>query len=151
MSSVFQRRISKELAEFTTPPEGISASMRGSDMREWEAHIAGPSDTPYAGGIFELRINLPAEYPFSAPVVKFITPIMHANVSSSGNICLDTLNSKWTPALTIAKVLLSIQLLMSCPNSSSALNVEAAQLYRRSHAEFARRAREHTLKHAIPK
>ena len=35
--------------------------------------IKGPSDTPYAGGVFEVDIKIPADYPFSPPKMKFIT------------------------------------------------------------------------------
>jgi ubiquitin-conjugating enzyme (huntingtin interacting protein 2) len=35
--------------------------------------LKGPDDTPYAGGIFEVDIVIPAEYPFSPPKMKFIT------------------------------------------------------------------------------
>lgn len=35
--------------------------------------LKGPDDTPYAGGIFEVDINIPNDYPFSPPKMKFIT------------------------------------------------------------------------------
>lgn len=158
-SSTLQKRINKELAELATPPNGISASMRGDNVRQWDAHIVGPADTPYAGGVFALRIELPAEYPFSAPKVYFTTPIMHPNIGhggppgvpAAGAICLDILSGKWTPSLTITKVLLSIQLLLSCPYDSSALNADAAKLYRSNRADYDAKVRAHTLKHAMPK
>ncbi len=35
--------------------------------------LKGPDDTPYAGGVFEVDIVIPADYPFSPPKMKFIT------------------------------------------------------------------------------
>ncbi|RYY87647.1 hypothetical protein EON63_03765 [archaeon] len=35
--------------------------------------IKGPSDTPYVGGTFHVDINIPKDYPFSPPKMKFIT------------------------------------------------------------------------------
>lgn len=35
--------------------------------------LKGPSDTPYEGGIFEVDIIIPNEYPFTPPKMKFIT------------------------------------------------------------------------------
>jgi hypothetical protein len=35
--------------------------------------IKGPDDTPYAGGIFEVDIVIPSDYPFNPPKMKFIT------------------------------------------------------------------------------
>ena len=35
--------------------------------------LRGPDDTPYAGGRFHVDINIPTDYPFSPPKMKFIT------------------------------------------------------------------------------
>ena len=48
--------------------------------------------------------------------VRFLTKIYHPNVDKLGRICLDILKDKWSPAMQIRHVLLSIQALMSAPN-----------------------------------
>ncbi len=40
----------------------------------------GPSNTPYKGGIFELKIRIQENYPISAPHIEFITEIKHLNI-----------------------------------------------------------------------
>jgi ubiquitin-protein ligase len=35
--------------------------------------LKGPDDTPYAKGLFEIDITIPADYPFSPPKMKFLT------------------------------------------------------------------------------
>ena len=63
----------------------------------------GPSESPYAGGLFSLHIHIPTDYPFAPPKVQFVTKICHPNVRPDGSICLDILKDQWSPALTINK------------------------------------------------
>lgn len=149
--AVRTKRLQKEMNELASAPEGVSAGPSGDNLYEWDAFIVGPPDTPYAGGLFKLKITFPDTYPFTAPRVTFVTPIYHCNVSTSGSICLDILNSKWSPVLTVVKVLQSIQILMAHCNPSSALQSNIATQYQKNRAEFEKRAREHTLRHASPK
>ncbi|KAL4854049.1 Protein PEROXIN-4 [Chlorella vulgaris] len=42
--------------------------------------VKGPIDTPYEGGMFELAIVVPDQYPLVAPSVRFRTKIFHPNI-----------------------------------------------------------------------
>ena len=64
------------------------------------------------------------------PKVRFLTKIYHPNVDLLGRICLDILKDKWSPALQIRTVLLSIQALLSSPNPDDPLNNEAAKRWK---------------------
>ena len=72
------------------------------------ACIIGPPGTPYEDGLFYIDISLPIDYPFRAPKLRFRTPFYHPIVEQSGRIhcCFDSLlGDKWSPALTVRKVL----------------------------------------------
>ncbi|ORX48534.1 hypothetical protein DM01DRAFT_1338594 [Hesseltinella vesiculosa] len=143
------RRITKELADISLdPPSNCSAAPKNDNIMEWCSTIAGPADSPYAGGIFFLDIVFPSEYPFKPPKVTFRTRIYHCNINSQGAICLDILKDNWSPALTIAKVLLSICSLLTDPNPHDPLVGNIAQEYLVDRETHDRNAREWTKRYA---
>lgn len=101
--------------------------------------------------MFHLELYLPEEYPMTAPKVRFLTKIYHPNIDKLGRICLDILKDKWSPAMQIATVLLSIQALLAAPNPDDPLNNEAAELWKSSEDEAHRIATEWTGKYAKAK
>ena len=144
------KRIQKELEEIQTePPSNCSAGPINDNLQEWEATIIGPSESPYAGGIFKLKINFTDKYPFKPPKVKFSTPIFHPNINNQGSICLDILNVNRSPALTITKLLLSISSLMTDPNPKDPLVKTIADMYMLEREKYNSKAREYTLRYAI--
>ncbi|KAG6756392.1 hypothetical protein POTOM_039820 [Populus tomentosa] len=90
------------------------------------------------GGVFKLELFLPEEYPMAAPKVRFLTKIYHPNIDKLGRICLDILKDKWSPALQIRTVLLSIQALLSAPNPDDPLSENIAKHWKTNEAEALR-------------
>ena len=146
------RRITREYASIVEdPPSCCSAGPIGDDFYHWQATILGPEDSPYEGGVFMLDIRFPLEYPFHPPKVLFHTKIYHPNINSHGNICLDILKKSWSPALTIAKVLLSICSLLTDPNPNDPLVTGIAQQYRENRVSYEKEAAAWTKLYAIMK
>ena len=145
------KRIQRELIMFTQePPHGVTVCCPDeTNQRKWEATIAGPEGTPYEGGKWILDLTFPQEYPMKAPQVKFRTQVYHPNIGSDGSICLDLLNSAWSPALTVAKLLLSISSMLPDPNPSSPMRGDVAQLYRNNKEQYDTNVREETKKYAM--
>ena len=89
----------------------------------------GPDNTPYAGGVFKIIIQLGPAYPLFPPTIHFKTKIYHANINLNGVLCLDILKEKWNPILSISKVLLSIVSLLDDPNPIISCNPEISKLF----------------------
>jgi ubiquitin-conjugating enzyme (huntingtin interacting protein 2) len=84
-------RLLKELKEVTKDDtSGIKAApVVEGNLRHLKGTIPGPSGTPYEGGVFEIDIVIPKQYPFEPPKMKYMTKIWHPNISSqTGAICL---------------------------------------------------------------
>ncbi|KAK9670643.1 hypothetical protein RND81_13G215000 [Saponaria officinalis] len=144
------RRIVKELQDIKSdPPVSCSAGPISENLYHWQATINGPSDSPYAGGVFLLNIHFPSDYPFKPPKVAFRTKVFHPNINNNGNICLDILREQWSPALTISKVLLSICSLLNDPNPDDPLVPDIAHMYKKDRAKYEATARSWTHKYAM--
>ena len=145
------RRLQKEYREILENPiSSFSVAPKSeSDIFKWEAKIQGPIGSAYEGGVFVLDIHFPNEYPFKAPKCNFKTKIFHPNINTNGAICLDILGQKWSPVLTISKVLLSISSLLTDPNPDDPLVSEIATIYKRDPVLFTQTAKTWTQKYAI--
>lgn len=142
-------RLNKEYKELiVSPPHNCFAAPLDNNIFHWEAQIFGPVDTPYENGVFKLTIHFPLEYPFKPPKITFNTKVYHPNINSSGSICLDILKDKWSPVLTISKVLLSICSLLDEPNPNDPLDLDIANEYKNNKDKYIMKAKSWTIKYA---
>lgn len=121
----------------------IRLRVKEDDLLEWVAWIRGPSETPYAEGVFELEIKATPEYPVCPPTVRFVTPVFHPNVhGTTGEVCVDILKSEWTPAWTLLAACRAVRAVLEHPNADSPLNCDAGNLIRKGQVdEFRQLAR----------
>ena len=52
------------------PLEGIQVILDDKDLTSFEAVIDGPSDTPYFGGKFRVKLTIGKDFPASPPLGK---------------------------------------------------------------------------------
>lgn len=146
------KRIVKELTDITNdPPDNCTARLENdNNIYCWRATIIGPSGCPYEGGKFDLSIQFSKDYPFKPPKIQFLTRIYHPNIGPDGQICLDILRDNWSPALTIAHVILSICSLLDDPNTQDPMMPDIARQYETDRDAFKQKAQWWTRQYAAP-
>jgi len=143
------RILAKEVQNLKQEPlEGVQIILDDKDITSVEAIIEGPEDTPYFGGRFRVKLSIVKDFPASPPLGFFLTKIFHPNVSSRGEICVNTLKKDWKSDLGLKHVLLTIKCLLIVPNPESALNEEAGKLILESYDDYYKRAKLYTEIHA---
>jgi len=144
------RRITKETERLSREPvDGIDAKPSPDNARHFRVVMDGPMDSAFLGGHFELELFLPEDYPMAPPKVRFLTKIYHPNIDKLGRICLDILKDKWSPALQVRTVLLSIQALLSAPNPDDPLDNGVADHWKRDENAALATAKQWTEMYAL--
>jgi ubiquitin-conjugating enzyme (huntingtin interacting protein 2) len=85
MTSTRARRVAKELADMLADKDqsGVIASpIDTANLMHLKGSFPAPPDTPYSGGTYQVDIQIPDNYPFKSPTIKFDTKIWHPNISS---------------------------------------------------------------------
>ncbi len=75
-NAALPRRIVKETQMImSNPPPGISATPQEDNLRYFNVVIAGPSGSPFEGGVFKMELFLVEDYPMSPPKVRFLSKV----------------------------------------------------------------------------
>ncbi|XP_034675592.1 ubiquitin-conjugating enzyme E2 4-like isoform X2 [Vitis riparia] len=142
MSSPSKRR---EMDLMKLMMSDYKVEMVNDGMQEFYVDFHGPSDSPYHGGVWRIRVELPDAYPYKSPSIGFVNKIYHPNVDEmSGSVCLDVINQTWSPMFVFLPQLLLY------PNPSDPLNGEAAALMMRDRPAYEQRVKEYCEKYAKP-
>ena len=76
-----------------------------SNMGFWKVVMQGPPESPYARGHFLLYVEMGEHFPTRPPTVRFLTPVLHPNVSKHGRICHAVFDREWASTINIHQVL----------------------------------------------
>lgn len=146
-----ERRVGSELRSLMTdPPEGLRATPLDSSYYHWQATISGPVSSPYEGGLFYIYMKVPLYYPFYPPEVRFLTRIFHPNISRHGDVGIDLiLQHNWSCGMTLSKVLISIQSLLTDPFTKVCMEPDVGHLYDTNKKMFESVARKWTYQYAM--
>ncbi|KAM0685992.1 Ubiquitin-conjugating enzyme E2 4 [Conglomerata obtusa] len=122
-----------------------------SNPSDLEIVMAGPPDTPFYGGKYKVRIQIPKDYPFKSPSIGFITRIYHPNIDeNSGSVCLDVLNQVWSPLYDLTNVMeVFLPQLLAYPNPLDPLNTEAAHMYINDRKKFDEMVKQYVVKYGV--
>eukprot|EP00461_Guttulinopsis_vulgaris_P002831 UN02832 len=120
--------------------DGYSVGLINDNIYQWRIVIEGPEGSLYEGGVFVCSLVFPKEFPTLPPVMTFLTPgFWHPNVYPDGKVCIsilhkpefdamneqELLSEKWRPVIGIEAIIVSVQSMLSDPNTSSPANIDA--------------------------
>jgi ubiquitin-protein ligase len=111
-------------------PDGIDATPDPGSILKWHATIQGPEGSRWEGRAWKVDLQFTESYPMEAPKATFLEPVQHPNVSPSGVVCVDVLEVAWTPVSSVVSILVSLQMLLACPNPHVVVNLAAVRLLR---------------------
>lgn len=119
---------------------------------EFTVVFNGPSDSPYEGGHWRVRVELPEAYPYKSPSIGFSNRIFHPNVDEkAGSVCLDVINQTWSPMFDLVNVFeVFLPQLLLYPNPTDPLNSDAASMLMRDPAAYNAKVKDYVQRFARP-
>jgi len=120
---------------------GFYARPAPDDFYKWRCQICRN------GYYYQLTAAFCKSYPLRPPIIHFTSPVFHPNIYPSNDICLDLLQGKWRPSLTLMDLLIAISRLLDYPNPNSPANAPAASLFGKDKAKYEARVKENNEKY----
>ncbi|KAK0453660.1 ubiquitin-conjugating enzyme/RWD-like protein [Armillaria borealis] len=127
-------------------------SLVNDSMQEFYVRFYGPSETPFAGGVWKIHVELPDQYPFKSPSIGFMNKIFHPNIDElpgAGLSVSDVINQTWSPMFDMINIFeVFLPQLLRYPNPNDPLNGEAAALLMRHPKEYEAKVKEYVQRFA---
>ena len=155
------KQIEKEFRDLTINPIHNICISEENHFFEWKITFIGPKNTPYEGGLFFVKIKFPFDYPYSAPLACFITPIYNTFVNPKtdpeikfeplGLIVIPTIMWWWSPAKKMKEVISEIyQVFYNVTPSIHHDGIYLTDEFRNNRALYENKAKYFTKKYADP-
>ncbi|TKA67150.1 Ubiquitin-conjugating enzyme E2 8 [Cryomyces minteri] len=118
-------------------------------MSDYEVTLVN-DNTPFAGGLWKIHVELPDQYPYKSPSIGFKNRIFHPNIDElSGSVCLDVINQTWSPMYDMINIFeVFLPQLLRYPNPTDPLNGEAAALLMREPKSYDAKVKEYVTRYA---
>eukprot|EP01115_Flamella_aegyptia_P002556 TRINITY_DN136646_c0_g1_i1.p1 TRINITY_DN136646_c0_g1~~TRINITY_DN136646_c0_g1_i1.p1 ORF type:complete len:156 (+),score=37.15 TRINITY_DN136646_c0_g1_i1:29-469(+) len=143
------RRLGKEFQQLseTAPQDWLEVQLVNDNLYNWRVVMLGPEGSPYENGKFLIDLNIPSEYPFKHPQVKYLVKVYHPNVNDDGTIC-EELFEPWSPQKRILDVCTTLRTQLADPDVETPLNLPIAEIYKNDFNKFEKTAKDWTKKFA---
>uniref|UniRef100_A0A674C3B7 Ubiquitin-conjugating enzyme E2 H n=1 Tax=Salmo trutta TaxID=8032 RepID=A0A674C3B7_SALTR len=113
-----------------------------SGLNEFVVKFYGPHGTPYEGGVWKVRVDLPDKYPFKSPSIGTVSKCIWT-------VCLDVINQTWTALYDLTNIFESfLPQLLAYPNPIDPLNGDAAAMYLHRPEDYKHKIKEYLQKYA---
>ena len=127
MNHITSKRVLKDISDLeknNLTTHGIYYNVNEENIFNIKVLMIGPQNTPYQHGYYFFDINIPDDYPFKPPNVKYCTQNnktrFNPNLYINGKVCLSILNTwsgpQWTSCNNLTTILLSIQSMVFIEN-----------------------------------
>ncbi|KAI5953365.1 ubc8 [Candida jiufengensis] len=131
-----KRRIEKDVMELMMSDHDVT--LIDDSIQQFFVIFKGPKETPYEGGMWKIRVELPDQYPIKSPSIGFTNKIYHPNIDEgSGAVCLDVINQTWSPMFGLLNIFENfLPHLLRYANPSDPLNTEASNLMTKDESKY---------------
>ncbi|CUM66274.1 uncharacterized protein PRCAT00003935001 [Priceomyces carsonii] len=144
-----KRRIEKDVMDLMMSDHDVT--LIDDSIQQFYVIFRGPTDTPYEGGTWKIRVELPDQYPLKSPSIGFTNKIYHPNIDEgSGSVCLDVINQTWSPMFGLLNIFENfLPHLLRYANPSDPLNTEASNLMTKDESKYNDTVKQYVQQYAL--
>jgi len=118
-------------------------------MGFWKVVLQGPPGSPYGPGTFLLYVDIGPQYPRLPPDVRFITNILHPNISKHGRVCHPIFDREWDSGIHVRNVLEQIYGILMSLESRDVVDPLATLTFYTNPVEGRRQVQEYITRFAL--